>query len=109
MMPFSRTLKDLFDGKAKLEEDVTLLPGARLCSNRNCTFIIPPVEDYHWKMCSLCRIRAREQRKEEKFASMLSAQALKSPRRRSRKKKSIDANFLLRSLVSTRKADCDSI
>ncbi|KAF4619881.1 hypothetical protein D9613_005330 [Agrocybe pediades] len=90
--------KELLTGKAKLQGDVSLLPDARLCSNRNCTFIIPPVSDYHWKTCSLCRIRAREQRNEERSAAMLSAQALKNSRRRTRKKKSTDATFLLRSL-----------
>jgi len=39
---------------------IELVTGARLCSIRNCTHIIPPIEEYHWKMCAVCRLRRRE-------------------------------------------------
>ncbi|KNZ80304.1 hypothetical protein J132_06420 [Termitomyces sp. J132] len=37
-----------------------LTPGARLCTIRNCTQIIPSPEEYPWKMCEPCRIRMRD-------------------------------------------------
>ncbi|KAG5653884.1 hypothetical protein H0H81_009706 [Sphagnurus paluster] len=39
-----------------------LVPGARLCSIKNCTHVIPPRGEYRWKMCDPCRIRTRENR-----------------------------------------------
>ena len=39
------------------------MAGARLCSDRNCTHIIPPSIEYLWKRCALCRLRARSSRK----------------------------------------------
>ncbi|KAG6865085.1 hypothetical protein C0991_005229, partial [Blastosporella zonata] len=36
-----------------------LTPGARLCTIKNCTHIIPAPEEYAWKMCEPCRVRTR--------------------------------------------------
>lgn len=47
-----------------IEASIGLVPGARLCSIRNCTYIIPPTDEYHWKMCGVCRLRRREMRRQ---------------------------------------------
>lgn len=46
-----------------VELSTDLVPGARLCSIRNCTYIIPPMDEYRWKMCAVCRLRRREIRR----------------------------------------------
>ena len=48
-------------------DNVSLISGARLCSVRNCTFIIPPVDEYRWKTCSLCRLCQKEKVKQNKY------------------------------------------
>ncbi|KJA30145.1 hypothetical protein HYPSUDRAFT_32243 [Hypholoma sublateritium FD-334 SS-4] len=50
---------------------VPLISGARLCSVRNCTFIIPPVDEYRWKTCSLCRLCQKEKVKQNKYGGQL--------------------------------------
>ncbi|GLB43052.1 hypothetical protein LshimejAT787_1205010 [Lyophyllum shimeji] len=40
-------------------EALLLTPGARLCSIKKCTHVIPAREEYKWKMCEPCRIRTR--------------------------------------------------
>lgn len=60
--------QDLHKRDREMEEDpVELVPGARLCSIRNCTYVIPPVEEYRWKMCALCRLRRREKKKQDRL------------------------------------------
>ncbi|KAF8165234.1 hypothetical protein B0H34DRAFT_229740 [Crassisporium funariophilum] len=52
---------DLIRGPLESDEySVSLVTGARLCSTRSCTYIIPPANEYRWKMCALCRLRSRE-------------------------------------------------
>ncbi|KAF8059858.1 hypothetical protein FPV67DRAFT_341045 [Lyophyllum atratum] len=43
-------------------EELLLTPGARLCSIKNCTHVIPAREEYKWKMCEPCRVRTRNNR-----------------------------------------------
>ncbi|KII90459.1 hypothetical protein PLICRDRAFT_136726 [Plicaturopsis crispa FD-325 SS-3] len=38
---------------------IPLPPGYRVCTLRSCTTVIPPVEEYRWKMCGPCRDRTR--------------------------------------------------
>jgi hypothetical protein len=60
--------QDLHKQDREMEEDpVELVPGARLCSIRNCTYVIPPVEEYRWKMCALCRLRRREKKRQDRL------------------------------------------
>ncbi|RDB22394.1 hypothetical protein Hypma_010468 [Hypsizygus marmoreus] len=42
--------------------DDPLVPGARLCTIKNCTHVIPSLAEYRWKMCEPCRIRTRNNR-----------------------------------------------
>ncbi|KDR83622.1 hypothetical protein GALMADRAFT_235913 [Galerina marginata CBS 339.88] len=58
---------DLLCRETSEVEEVTLVPGARLCFIRNCTYIIPPVNEYRWKMCALCRLLKKERRQQEKL------------------------------------------
>ena len=52
-------------------DNVSLISDARLCSVRNCTFIIPPVDEYRWKTCSLCRLCQKEKVKQNKYGGQL--------------------------------------
>ncbi|KAJ2918898.1 hypothetical protein MD484_g1488, partial [Candolleomyces efflorescens] len=36
-----------------------LVPGARQCSSKECTYMIPSPDEYSWKMCSKCRRRGK--------------------------------------------------
>ncbi|KAG6872268.1 hypothetical protein C0995_011367 [Termitomyces sp. Mi166 len=47
-----------------------LTPGARLCTIRNCTQIIPSPEGYPWKMCEPCRIRTRNTARRRRMKKM---------------------------------------
>ena len=47
----------------KFDEDTVLTPGARLCAVRDCTFIIPPLDEYRWKTCAVCRFRKQSRTK----------------------------------------------
>ncbi|CAA7259873.1 unnamed protein product [Cyclocybe aegerita] len=58
----------LADAQEISQDPVTLIAGARLCSVRDCTYIIPPVSEYRWKMCALCRLRRRERKRLEKVS-----------------------------------------
>ncbi|KAF8974430.1 hypothetical protein BDZ97DRAFT_1773564 [Flammula alnicola] len=81
----------------KVEDPVTLVPGARLCSIRNCTYIIPPMEEYRWKMCALCRLRRRERSKQDKLSNLPLA-ATESLRPSEGKKRRLDADLILKAL-----------
>ncbi|KAJ3515459.1 hypothetical protein NLJ89_g1752 [Agrocybe chaxingu] len=58
----------LTDAQEISKDPVALVAGARLCSVRDCTYIIAPVSEYRWKMCTLCRLRRRERKRLEKVS-----------------------------------------
>ncbi|PPQ77731.1 hypothetical protein CVT25_011166 [Psilocybe cyanescens] len=90
----------------KHREVIGLVPGARLCAIRTCTFIIPPVSEYRWKMCSLCRVRLRERRKQERVTDGNASPSTSEPSSSSRRKTVVaDSNFMLRYLEFLCKAD----
>lgn len=39
-----------------------LMEGARLCSIKDCPHILPPWDEYTWKMCAKCRQTSKENR-----------------------------------------------
>ncbi|KAI0338203.1 hypothetical protein BDW22DRAFT_798403 [Trametopsis cervina] len=47
-------------------EVVVLTGGRRKCTIRTCTEILPPAEEYRWKMCEGCRTRTRLRARERK-------------------------------------------
>ncbi|KAF8914017.1 hypothetical protein CPB84DRAFT_45401 [Gymnopilus junonius] len=57
--------------------DAILTPGARLCAVRDCTFIIPPLIEYRWKMCALCRFqkKMRNQHETKENSSLVKSSA----------------------------------
>ncbi|KAG6818220.1 hypothetical protein H0H93_006712, partial [Arthromyces matolae] len=47
-----------------------LTPGARLCSIKRCTRIIPAPEEYPYKMCEPCRVRTRNNAKARRMKAL---------------------------------------
>ncbi|KAJ3513082.1 hypothetical protein NMY22_g15149 [Coprinellus aureogranulatus] len=37
-----------------------LIPGARTCSSKDCSFVVPPTDEYPFKLCGRCRARSKD-------------------------------------------------
>jgi len=59
------SIQHIFD-----DDPPPIVAGARLCSVRSCTYIIPPSSEYPWKMCALCRLRARPNQSNNSIAKI---------------------------------------
>ncbi|KAF9003058.1 hypothetical protein BDQ17DRAFT_1356570 [Cyathus striatus] len=53
------------------ETECAVVPGARLCSLKSCSHIIPPTSEYKWKMCSHCRKKTSERRRRKELKSRI--------------------------------------
>lgn len=53
------------DARAALTNGSSV-PGSRLCSIEWCHRVIPPSDEYQWKMCHFCRVRANSRGKRQR-------------------------------------------
>ncbi|KAF7790061.1 hypothetical protein EIP86_001011 [Pleurotus ostreatoroseus] len=61
--------QDLVDDEGKEDQDEVFISpdGHRKCTIRSCYNIIPPVEQYRWKMCESCRTRTRRGARKRRY------------------------------------------
>jgi len=79
--PYGRSKKQLVDLSS-------YPPGSRVCIGKWCRTVLPPEDQYRWKMCAACRLAFRKQ---DNYAAIFEHPALLNGKKRAREGDDLDS------------------